>query len=471
MDISQEFISKVMLGIKYDTKKTLSENKKLISEDTNQCKNEWYYFLEEEGSNESKNNGNRLCWDGKDPLSCQLRKFVGKESNLSIEFCRNLDPAIPCSESLSYANACAIGKTGNKVNNPYINNDSLKRHEGIYLDPISPNNTNIQVEVFRERKELIDLMDVLLGKSNKKLSGGKGDYAVMLGGYRQGCIDGTYYWRVNNASDNLVMTVIDSLKNQTSIPFGDVSEGETNVQYDENGTGKPTQTISSKIINTINPETGEKYNFKEVQSSFGVKTYNKKESKDSNTNKENFNDNLKLQKAWDSGWRPNNGMDVPENLQTNTYKNNSSNDSGNTSDTNGSDGDNSSGDNENKGSSEGTNDTNLPSSDSTPTTVDIIDVNKSPKFPGGNESWDTWFNDNFVYPEKAINSNIQGTVTASFEVSADGSISNIKIVNGVNRILDDEVIKLIKKMPKWEPANEDGKNITSIVTLPVIFSL
>jgi TonB family protein len=456
MDISQEFIRKVMLGIKYDTKRTLSENKKTIlkEEDSNQCKDDWYWYAEE-GTDNRYEKGIK-CWDGKDPLSCKLRKFLGETLNAGISFCRNMDTIIPCSDGLSYKNACAIGRQGNNVVNPRMSNKrvSWNRNENYVVDPMSPNSSNLSVEVFTERKELISLLDGLLGVKNRKLSGARG--TLIDNHFRQGNKDGCYEWLVENVSDDTVISVLNTLKNQTSIPFGGVEEGEINVQYVENGVGKETQTISSKIINTVNIETGKKYNFKEVQSDFGVKSYNKQEPKDSTTNKENFNDNLKLNKAWESGWRPNNGMEVPENLQTNTYKNSkSTNIDGNIE----GNGDND-GHNDNK--SDGNNEEDfIPS-------VDEIPGLKNAEFVG---DFYEWFNNNFIYPIEAEKNSIEGTVNVTFTIDIDGAITNIVTDNNSNKILSDEVVILIKKMPKWAPAEIDGKKISSKVTIPVEFSL
>ena len=452
MDISQEFIRKVMLGIKYDTKRTLSENKKTIlkEENSNQCKDDWHWYAEVGTDNRFEKG--IMCWDGKDPLSCKLRKFLGEISMAGISFCRNMDTIIPCSEGLSYKNACAIGKQGNNVVNPRMSNEraTWNRNENYVVDPMSPNSSNLSVEIFIERKELTLVLDGLLGKKNRKGSGERG--ALLSNHFRQGNKYGCYEWLVENVSDDTVISVLNVLKNQTSIPFGGVEEGETNVQYVEKGTGKETQTISSKIINTVDIETGKKYDFKKVQNDFGVKPYNKQEPKDSTTNKENFNDNLKLNKAWELGWRPNNGMEVPEDSQTNTYKNNlSTNIEGN--------GDND-GHNDNEG--DGNNEEDfIPS-------VDEIPGLKNAEFIG---DFYEWFNNNFIYPIEAEKNSIEGTVNVTFTINIDGTITNIVTDNMSNKILSDEVVILIKKMPKWAPAEMDGKKISSKVTIPVEFSL
>jgi hypothetical protein len=209
---------------------------------------------------------------------------------------------------------CGLGKVGNSIPNPNLTKN-WKRRELIYVVPTSLNVYTIAVEVFKERTEIIKMLEGLMGK--KILSGSSDDYGD-LSGFRFGNKDGCYVFYKENISDGEVKTIIERLRNQLSIPFGTTELGVTNVQNVKSGEGKPTQTISSKIINTNNTNTGKEYNFKEVQTDFGVKPYDNSKSKDSSENKENFNDNLKLQKAWDSGWRP--GDVIPDNLQTNTYK-------------------------------------------------------------------------------------------------------------------------------------------------------
>jgi hypothetical protein len=288
---------------------TLTENdltrivkKVLLTE--SQCKNTWYWP-------DYENNKETPCWGNQDLLSCELRKYLGKELDFGMDWCGGY--ALPC-PTTKLKSPCGLGKVGNSIPNPNLTKN-WKRRELIYVVPTSLNVYTIAVEVFKERTEIIKMLEGLMGK--KILSGSSDDYGD-LSGFRFGNKDGCYVFYKENISDGEVKTIIERLRNQLSIPFGTTELGVTNVQNVKSGEGKPTQTISSKIINTNNTNTGKEYNFKEVQTDFGVKPYDNSKSKDSSENKENFNDNLKLQKAWDSGWRP--GDVIPDNLQTNTYK-------------------------------------------------------------------------------------------------------------------------------------------------------
>ena len=57
----------------------------------------------------------------------------------------------------------------------------------------------------------------------------------------------------------------------------------------------------------------------------------------------------------------------------------------------------------------------------------------------------------------------------AFFVEADGSLSNIGVVGGLNQQLDEEAVRLITEMPKWTPATLNGTPMRSFVTIPIAF--
>jgi TonB family protein len=92
-------------------------------------------------------------------------------------------------------------------------------------------------------------------------------------------------------------------------------------------------------------------------------------------------------------------------------------------------------------------------------------------FPGGEGAMNQWVAMNIRYPDEAKGNGWQDKVFAQFVVEKDGRISNIKIIKGKYIYLNDEVIRLIQKMPKWDPAMIKGKPVRSIFKLPVTFKL
>jgi protein TonB len=94
-----------------------------------------------------------------------------------------------------------------------------------------------------------------------------------------------------------------------------------------------------------------------------------------------------------------------------------------------------------------------------------------PLFPGGETKMMQYLSTNIRYPRKALRAGISGLVVASFDVNDNGTISRIEILQQVNDAMDQEVIRIISAMPRWQPGEEDGKKVRIRFTLPVRFSL
>jgi len=78
---------------------------------------------------------------------------------------------------------------------------------------------------------------------------------------------------------------------------------------------------------------------------------------------------------------------------------------------------------------------------------------------------------NINYPAEAREAKVQGTVVASMTVFKDGSIGNVKIVRPVHPALDEEVIRIMTEMPRWNPGKQDGEVVNVRIILPVKFRL
>ena len=82
-----------------------------------------------------------------------------------------------------------------------------------------------------------------------------------------------------------------------------------------------------------------------------------------------------------------------------------------------------------------------------------------------------WLSNNIRYPESAQQNGISGRVVVKFVVEKDGSIGNPTIVKGVDRDLDQEALRVVKRMPKWQPGKNNGQPVRSYFNLPVTFRL
>ena len=89
-------------------------------------------------------------------------------------------------------------------------------------------------------------------------------------------------------------------------------------------------------------------------------------------------------------------------------------------------------------------------------------------FPGGQQAWMAFLNRNLRTPDE-LEAGQKKTVVVRFSVGADGSISHYEIMQSGGETFDNEVIRVLKKMPKWKPAVQNGNNVTALFTQPVTF--
>jgi len=98
-------------------------------------------------------------------------------------------------------------------------------------------------------------------------------------------------------------------------------------------------------------------------------------------------------------------------------------------------------------------------------------VDEQPEFPGGFQSMYEFLGSNILYPEQAKKANVQGKVFLTFVVGSSGKIRDVKVLKGAGFGMDEEAARVVKKMPKWKPGREDGKEVAVRYTLPIDFRL
>ena len=93
------------------------------------------------------------------------------------------------------------------------------------------------------------------------------------------------------------------------------------------------------------------------------------------------------------------------------------------------------------------------------------------EFPGGEKECYKWISERIKYPAGCIAEGIQGRVIVSFVVKKDGSIDEVKTYRSPDPSLSKEAERLVKAMPKWQPAKQGGKTVNSKYMLPIMFRL
>lgn len=99
-------------------------------------------------------------------------------------------------------------------------------------------------------------------------------------------------------------------------------------------------------------------------------------------------------------------------------------------------------------------------------------VEEKPCFQGGDpNAFTKWVNSRLVYPKIAKENGVQGKVTIQFTINTDGSVSNVKVLRGVDPSLDKEAVRVVSSSPKWAPGKQKDKPVAVTYTFPVIFQL
>ena len=94
--------------------------------------------------------------------------------------------------------------------------------------------------------------------------------------------------------------------------------------------------------------------------------------------------------------------------------------------------------------------------------------NSAASFPGGQQAWMNFLNKYLRTPDE-LEAGQKRTVLVRFAVGEDGSITKFEIIQSGGAAFDNEVIRVLKKMPKWKPAVQNGQNVSVMFTQPVTF--
>ena len=101
-----------------------------------------------------------------------------------------------------------------------------------------------------------------------------------------------------------------------------------------------------------------------------------------------------------------------------------------------------------------------------------LKLEKSAQFQGGDiDAFRNWIQTKVVYPPEAIKNGIFGKVMVQFVVDTKGKIGDIKVLRGVDPLLDNAALQALQASPDWVPAKKDGKDIKQQFVIPVYFTL
>ncbi len=98
-------------------------------------------------------------------------------------------------------------------------------------------------------------------------------------------------------------------------------------------------------------------------------------------------------------------------------------------------------------------------------------VEQNAEFPGGQSAMGKFLQKNLRYPPPAQRANVSGKVFLSFVVDRNGDISDVSVLKGLGFGCDEEAMRVVKAMPKWNPGKQSGRSVKSKFNLPISFVL
>lgn len=98
-------------------------------------------------------------------------------------------------------------------------------------------------------------------------------------------------------------------------------------------------------------------------------------------------------------------------------------------------------------------------------------VDKMPRYPYGEKELAGFISHQIRYPKEARQQGIEGRILCSFIVAADGSISNIEVVQGLDPQLDKEAVRVLSLMSRWTPGENNGEKVNVKCLLPIDFTI
>lgn len=93
-------------------------------------------------------------------------------------------------------------------------------------------------------------------------------------------------------------------------------------------------------------------------------------------------------------------------------------------------------------------------------------IEVKPEFPGGMEKFYKFVKDNFRTPEDTPG----GRMIVSFVVEKDGSLTDIKVPRPAGPGTAEEAIRMLKRCPRWVPAEQNGRKVRCMFTLPIVIA-
>lgn len=101
----------------------------------------------------------------------------------------------------------------------------------------------------------------------------------------------------------------------------------------------------------------------------------------------------------------------------------------------------------------------------------FIIVESPAEFTGGQTELWKFIRANLKYPKMARRMGIEGRVYIQAVIEKDGSLTNARVIKGIESACDQEALRVINLSPKWVPGKQRGRPVRTQVIIPIIYKL
>jgi TonB family protein len=103
--------------------------------------------------------------------------------------------------------------------------------------------------------------------------------------------------------------------------------------------------------------------------------------------------------------------------------------------------------------------------------MDVNVIEADPEFEGGSEAFYNYIRQEIRYPLQARETGVEGNVEVEFVIDKDGSISEVEAITGIGAGCDEEAVRVVKSVPRFKAATQNGKPVRVRMVIPIVFQL
>lgn len=96
---------------------------------------------------------------------------------------------------------------------------------------------------------------------------------------------------------------------------------------------------------------------------------------------------------------------------------------------------------------------------------------RNPGFPGGEDLWLEFLENTIRYPKDAADFPELGIVYVDFVIDDVGAVRSKRVVRSVNQAFDEEALRVLDAMPRWNPGLSYGIPVSMTMNMPLSFNI